>query len=278
VGNGTDFVATVSTGSISAAIGSFDNATDVTSENDSQFGQNAWSLQLNTNGFSTPACKGAQPPPLTSCQGWQQFVYEQGGGIYIEYWLLNYGPNCPGGAWQSFNGVHCWGNSNMTQVPFQPLAALTQLRLTAQVTAGTDAVLMSTGNQYFATNADSINLRGNWQSAEFNIFGAANSSQANFNVGATITVRTFVNSGVAGAVNPVSCASTGFTGETTNLFLVTPCPSVAVGSNAIVFTERLLGPPPAGSPFVGSPTAFDVVSSVYNNQQHFMYRDATSNI
>jgi hypothetical protein len=74
VGNTNDFSATVSSGSISKAVGSFDNVSNVTSEDDSQFGQGAWSLQLNTNYFSTPACKGANPPPTKSCQGWQQFL------------------------------------------------------------------------------------------------------------------------------------------------------------------------------------------------------------
>src|SRR5262249_51921234 len=60
-------------------------------------------------------------------------------------------------------------------------------------------------------------------------------SQANFNSGSTIVVRTSVNSG---SWTAPSCAGGGFTGETNNLYFVkastTPSPGVLP---AIVFTE-----------------------------------------
>jgi hypothetical protein len=116
VGNGNDVSAT-GTGNISQAVGSFDSVTGVTSETGKQ-GANAFSLQLNTNPFTTSACSGATDP--SKCRGWQQFIYANTGddavGIlsnfaagFMQYWLLGYGSNCPSG-WNS-SGNDCWTNS-----------------------------------------------------------------------------------------------------------------------------------------------------------------------
>jgi hypothetical protein len=271
VGKRNDFSAHLSPGSISSVIGSFDSVLNVMSEDDSQNGQNAFSLQINTKPFSTPACSAP-------CQGWQQFLYVQGAGVFIEYWLLNYGPNCPPVAWRSFQG-HCVGDTAPTPVPPQAITALSQLSLWGQVSGGMDSVILWVGNQPYArASSDAVlNLQGNWTDAEFNVFGEINGSQANFNIGSTVSVRTTVNSAPSVTPNTISCVKEGFTGETNNLYLVSPC-STLPAESAIVFTERLMGPAPSGNPLNASTSAFDVFASVYNNQQHFMYRDTNGNI
>src|SRR5262249_34318687 len=77
-GRGPDCSATV-TGHITVASGSFDHATGITSTG-------AYTLQLNTDQFTTSACSGSPDP--TNCRGWEQFVYENSGTGFIQYWLI----------------------------------------------------------------------------------------------------------------------------------------------------------------------------------------------
>jgi hypothetical protein len=274
VGNGNDFAAQ-SSGTISSVVGSFDSVTGVTSVSDPS-GQSNFALQLNTNRFTNsksnvPPCNGAAIP--TSCQGWQQFIFSNSGSAFIQHWLINYNNQCPSG-WNTYTPPNttttdCWVNSqNAASVPVQTIAALAQLSLTGKTAGGTDTIIMSTGSKsYTATGQDSVvNLAPNWQAAEFNVFGDCCSTQANFNKGSTIVVRTSVNDGTSKAP---SCPTEGFTGETNNLFLVSPCSSVGGASPAIVFTENWVGGPAA---------AGNVFASVYNNQQHFPYRDLKNNV
>ena len=58
-------------GTISAAVGSFDEVGGVTSEKDVGANNN-YSLQLNTNKFTTGLCAGSANP---MCIGWQQFIF-----------------------------------------------------------------------------------------------------------------------------------------------------------------------------------------------------------
>jgi hypothetical protein len=110
VGNGTDYAADP-TNVISSAEGSFDSVTGVTSETGTSFSgggcsnptpgvANVYSLQLNTDPFTTSVC-GASPNP--GCRGWQQFIYTQAHGAiaFTQYWLLNYNTACPPG-WTTF--------------------------------------------------------------------------------------------------------------------------------------------------------------------------------
>jgi hypothetical protein len=68
VGNGTDYAARV-TGLMSSATGSFDSVSGVTSETGQVNGSgpqvaNTFSLQLNTNQFTTSMCSGALNPTI----------------------------------------------------------------------------------------------------------------------------------------------------------------------------------------------------------------------
>jgi hypothetical protein len=79
-----------------------------------------------------------------------------------------------------------------------------------------------------------LNLGAAWKDAEFIIAGDGRGSQATFNAGSTIVVRTTVHSG---SRNAPTCVKEGFTGETNNLNLVG---TAAVGtgpSPAVVSTQ-----------------------------------------
>jgi hypothetical protein len=250
VGNGNDFVAQ-SSGTISSAVGSFDSVTGVTSLSDPG-GVSNFALQLNTNTFpnsnnNVPACNGAANQ--TACQGWQQFIYSNGGCTngagacaFMQYWLINYDANCPSG-WNTYTPpntqtIDCYLNSaNGASVPAQQISALADLTLTGQTAGGTDTVIMSTGTTLsIAAGQDSVlNLASNWQEAEFNVVGDCCGTQANFNIGPTLVVRTEVTSRTTSAP---TCVNQGFTGETNNLTLeLTTCISTAGAASNIVFTE-----------------------------------------
>jgi hypothetical protein len=218
VGNGNDVSPQVPTGFfISTAIGSFDSVTGVTSEsgtigNTGPPVANAYTLQLNTNTFTSTACAGSPNP---ACRGWQQFVFENfgsGGRAYIQYWLLRYNTTCPAGVgWRQFSftgstDIYCWRNNNLgaAAVPAQPITNLGQLSLTGTVSVGGDSVTLSTGSNIYSVNGDNaVNAAAGWQIAEFNVFGdggnSAGASQANFNSGSTIVPRTRV---ISGSPNP----------------------------------------------------------------------------
>jgi len=155
VGNGNDFVAQVTSGVISSATGSFDSVSGVLSEND-RGTANLFSLQLNTNTFSTPACNTAAVP--TACQGWEQFVFDSGdGNVFIQYWLEGYAATCPSG-WNTFKS-DCWRNGAKTaSAPPQPIANLGKLKLTAKASLnGKDTIIVTTPKGVVnAANQDSI--------------------------------------------------------------------------------------------------------------------------
>ena len=225
---------------------------------------NTYSLQLNTQYFKTNTCAGSPGGVNGGCMGWQQFVYDAQEGGVIQYWLLNFGPagtNCPTprGAhclpgrvstdgWCPFSftpggKVFCVVNSSQTaSVPSEPITKLSELKITAAV-AGVngknDSIVVTapdpppqtmypaSGNNYFP------DLGSQWQEAEFNVFGDGNGDQAVFNSGATVVVRTTVDSGTT---SMPGCDERGFTGESNNLTLVNCCP-IGGASPAILFTE-----------------------------------------
>ena len=227
VGNGDDFSAVVS-GTMTSAVGSFPTITGVTSES-----SNSYSLQLNTNLFTTPACSGALVP--ADCRGWQQFIYSTSGSIFLQYWLINFANSCPAG-YTAFD-AHCFRNSAATSASDQPIMNLANLSVTGTVSSTTDTIIFSTGSGALcATGQDSVlSLQGKWNVAEFNVFGDGNGTQANFNNGSTIVVQIGVTNGTTASP---ACTNDGFTGETSNLNLVqgSCCPTGGT-SPAIQFTE-----------------------------------------
>jgi hypothetical protein len=245
-----DFAAGVSS-LISSAEGSFPNPTGVMSETcDGGIENgvaNAYTLQLNTNNFTTSLCSGAANPSV--CQGWQQFLYSSAsyGGVLIQYWLLNYGnygsASCPSG-WTSYDNVgelDCYQNTNMvTKVPIQPITNLGNLILTGTAGSNTDTVTLSTGSGsghlYTQNPMESVlDLARGWLAAEFNIYGDADGSEAVLNTGSTINVQISVDDGTT--VAP-TCLAKAFTGESNNLTLTTPSHPIGGASPGIMFTER----------------------------------------
>jgi hypothetical protein len=234
VGNGTDDSAQV-TKSLTSVVGSFPSVSGVTTESDGT--ANSFSLQVNTNTFTTTACSGAKNP--ATCQGWQQFVFSNdgtSGSVFMQYWLINYVNPCPAG-WVTFNGS-CFENSMSTDVPVQTIANLAKLRLTGTVASnGQDTVIMSTGSGTLqAMGQDSVlGVAGKWTFAEFNIFGNCCGKSASFNAGSTITVKIGLTNGT---IYSPTCVVAGTTGETNNLNLVTSscCPSGGA-SPAITFMQ-----------------------------------------
>jgi len=258
-GGPTDFSATV-TGHITQAEGSFDSVTGVTSTG-------AYTLQLNTAPFSTSTCSGSPAP--ANCQGWEQFVYPSTGGGFIQYWLLQYGPAgtlCPtprhvgcaantsySDGWCPFQfsstgPVYCVVNAvQETTTPAEPMTSLGQMKLAGAaggggtndsitVTVG-GAPLTATGNNYFP------DLGNQWQEAEFNVFGDGGGSQAVFNSGANLQVRTEVISGTNAGPG---CHLQSWTGETNSLTLVNSAPvsPAPLPAPALVFSQT--SPAPAG--------------------------------
>jgi hypothetical protein len=248
VGSGADYIATVSSG-IFHIWGNFPEV-GVDSEEDSLAGSNAYTLQLNTNTFhNTELCD--QSPNPGSCEGWEQFAFwssSQGGYVAIQYWLLNYGPSssCPMN-WKSWqppgddnpNHGDCWINSPSASVPIEPITNLSKLQLygAAASSSEVDVVALNVddsvsklysvgGDNYFPDLADK------WTSAEFNIFGFGNGSQAQFSSNSVIAVTMEIDDGAA---TPPTCGQGGFTGETNNLTLVHTDPLSQTGESPSVW-------------------------------------------
>ncbi|WP_410812213.1 hypothetical protein [Micromonospora sp. 067-2] len=254
VGNGNDISAQAPSGFISSSSGTFENIVNVTSEsspiaNAGPPVANAYTLQINTNFFSSTACAGS---PNAGCRGWEQFVHANNGSsglAYIQYWLLQYNAACPAGGWTQFSftgdpDIYCYRNSpSAVAVPNQPITNLGALRLTGTVSASSDSVTLFVGSTaYNATGSNSVNAAAGWTKSEFNVFGYGGNSDgggaATFNGGASLNVRTRITYG--GTAAPI-CAAEGFTGETNSLNFGSPTPPATPPGPAVIFVENTTG-------------------------------------
>jgi hypothetical protein len=246
VGNGNDISPQV-TGLISTAVGSFDSVTPANVTETGPWGgnpntPNAFTLQINSQFFTTTVCAGH-----AGCLGWQQFIYSQNqcGGpcVFMEYWLINFGPVCPAGPWIQA-GNSCWFNSANSPAPAVTAAQLQGTTLTANASGTTDSVVLtSPGGPATAMAADSVvNLSQSWNAAEWIICGDCCSGQANFSAGTTIVPRTRV---ISGSQNPPNCLAQGFTGETNNLSFGPNPPAPSQPGPALIFTESSAGGAPS---------------------------------
>jgi hypothetical protein len=259
VGNGHNASAEAPSGTITTAIGTFESVTNVTSIG-SPLGNvgppvaNAYTLQMNTNFFSTAACSGAADP--TQCFGWEQFVYENPGSsgdghAFIQYWLIRYNKPCPiAQFWNQFQftgstDIYCWKNSSggKVAVPNQSITNLGQLSLTGTADASGDKVVMFVGATAYTKSGNSIvDTTAGWKIAEFGVFGFGGSSAggatATFNSGAAITVRTQI---VYGGVTKPNCVAQGFTGETSNLSFGPSAPAGSPPSPALIVRQSTAG-------------------------------------
>lgn len=248
-GNGADYVIQ-GTGLISETVGSFPTVSNVTSERSAGvaafggggiLGRNEYSLQINTdfNG-TTAACAGH-----SGCVVWQQFVYatdfETAGeaAVFIEYWLIGWGSSACPNNWQSDGAGDCVINSNATAAPdvAPTTASLAKMSLTGTaVSGGSDTVVFNNGTTaYSLTAPDSVvDIAQVWQQSEFNIVGDAGGSRADFNRGASITVKVAVHDG--STATPSCIANSGTTGETNNLNLGT-CTASGGSTPSVSFKE-----------------------------------------
>jgi hypothetical protein len=207
--------------------------------------ENAFSLQLNSQFFPTAACQGG----AALCQGWEQFVFSQdqcpdgAPCVFIEYWLLNYGPTSPttppsscATPWMPGGSNDWFCNSPSARAPAISAAQLQETTLIGFAAADGDTVALTTAvgpGTATATAVDSmLNLAKAWNTVEWNVFGDCCDFEATFSLGSTLVVGTMVNGGVF-----PTCVQAGFTGETNNLFLVgtparqAPAPTIAFTQN-----------------------------------------------
>ncbi|GAB2583603.1 hypothetical protein ISP15_17115 [Dyella jejuensis] len=246
-GNGNDY--TLQTSSlITQAVGSFPTVTDVTSEkgvgvaaygDGGILGTNEYSLQINSSfNSTTSACKSK-----SGCTIWQQFVYApdyetQGeAAVFMQYWLIGYGSSrCPSGFGSDGEG-DCYENSAAATAPDVPATQLGSVKLTGAVTSGgNDTVTFTDGTKaYSSSGKDSVlYLSQVWKQVEFNVVGNAGGSEAEFNKGASITVKAAVTDGSTSA--PSCVADSGTTGESNNLNLGS-CSTASGSTPSIQFTE-----------------------------------------
>jgi hypothetical protein len=261
VGNGTDYSAQV-TGTISSATGSFADVSPGITETGQVGGRgaqiaNTFSLQLNTEFFSTPACSGSTDP--SKCQGWQQFVYLTNvNEVFMQYWLINYDNTCPSD-WFSYED-DCYTNSPASVLSDGPITAadLTTTTLTGSASAsGKDEVTLSFGGQAVSvTNPGSVlDLAPQWNTTEFDIFGDGGGGEAYFGANTTLEAQTTLSSSSESAP---TCVEEGFTAETNNLSL-THTPTIATQVLPTMVSEQTdtspTTPSCATAPGSSAPTA-----------------------
>ncbi|HLY92004.1 MAG TPA: hypothetical protein VKQ89_01985 [Candidatus Angelobacter sp.] len=257
VGNADDVSAGAPSGNITQTIGHFENVTNVTSEsgpigNSGPSIANAYTLQINTDFFtSTAACAGSPNP---NCKGWEQWVYwnfgSGSGSAAMQYWLIKYNATCPAGQnWNQFSftgstDIYCWKNSaNAVAVPNQPITNMGNWRFTGTATSTGDSITMFDGTTAHTTNGDNaVSASTGWTIAEFNIFGAGGNSSgggtASFNAGASADTRTEIIYGGTAAPN---CVAQGFTAEMNNLSFGPTAPAPTTPGPAVIFQESTAG-------------------------------------
>jgi hypothetical protein len=246
LGGGNDVSALV-TGSLTSATGSLLQGTDVGQESDPD-GQNTYSLQLNTNTFNSAALCAGQ----AGCVGWQQFIRDNPGDVFIQYWLINHGKPCPAkpagflNDWQFFDNTNapqlapgCFIDGKHTPLPVGVelhLSDLGGMRVTGNTSPSEQSVIFQALNFVIASkdNGDLLAIGNQWNQAEFNIFGRSDGHKATFSPASIIVVQIAVNNGTANAPFP---SSSGFTAETNNLDLISPTCRIGGPAPAIVFTE-----------------------------------------
>jgi IPT/TIG domain len=228
VGNGNDYSAVMTSG-IDQATGSFTGVSRNIAESGQNGGTgpqipNTYSLQLNTQRFSTPECVGASDP--SACRGWEQFVYDSyANSVYIQYWLLGYDEPCPS-TWMTFDS-DCYSNSGADSLPSGSpnVGELDQVRFSGSAVApggpyadGFDGVSLTDGTQAagVGTVDTVLDLGSHWTTSEFGIFGDGGGGQANFTTGSKLETQTTL---LGGGESAPACVNEGFTAETNNLSL-----------------------------------------------------------
>jgi hypothetical protein len=254
IGNGNDKVAAAPSGKIiGESAGSFQSIRGLTSETDSVLGANYFSLQVNSETFPTSTTYTAG----NSTTGWEQLLYLNNPGgvggvgyVFIQYWLLGYNSqyhDCPpiqdkppgGSSWTS-SGGSCYANSAALTIPSVTASGIVNLSLDGYAnfrSSGNDEVTICdlTSCTSVILTEHVVDLYKNWQDSEFNIFGYANGSEANFNAGTSMTLWNILEDQNANTITP-GVVNTGYTGETNNLSFCSCCSNGGVGG--ILYTEH----------------------------------------
>jgi hypothetical protein len=118
-----------------------------------------------------------------------------------------------------------------------PITSLGKLTISgAAVAGGNDTVVFNNGTEaYSITGKDSVlDISAVWRQTEFNVVGNAGGSRADFNQGASVTVKLALSDGSTSA--PSCVANAGSTGETNNLNLG-KCSTSGGSTPFIEFTE-----------------------------------------
>jgi hypothetical protein len=222
VGNGADYTIVTLPLVMSAAVGSFPSTSglkSVRSKGIPSFGgkgisgPNVYSLQLNSNNFSTAACAG-----MPHCAGWEQFVYTNqpnayggGGNLIVQDWLLSTTSQalagCPHGAgWEKAGSSGCVQNAPYSvRVPNVPITQLYDLSLSGSADSKGDSAFLAVGSIVYGMKnmqGDGItDLSQHWTGAEFNVVGNGGGSRAIFNSRSKITARIEAHNGASTAAD-----------------------------------------------------------------------------
>ncbi len=249
-GNGQIEAMILSPALIKGAIGSFPSVKGVKAEHSvpknggASLGPNTFSLQLNSNTFSTAACG-----PNVGCKGWEQFVFGNNPPsrhvptrILVQDWLVATAGKpltCPK-KW-NHSGNSCFVNGPRTlDVPYQSIKNLANISLQGESDLKGDGVFLTIGKTSYAVrNAQSdsmTDLAYHWSDVQFNVLGDAGSSIATFNPGATVAVQIQVDTGNP-LVAPLCVLDRSTTGESNTLnYSAAPTPQPATYPS-IVFAE-----------------------------------------
>lgn len=243
VGDGNDYSAVVAD-PITEATGSFANVSSGITEKGQYGGSgpkiaNVFSLQLNSQFFTTPTCSGSSHP--SKCLGWQQFVYDSyNNEVFMQYWLIDYDAACPSD-WYTYS-VDCYANSPATSFSGGSLTAaeLATIKLSGYAKSGSnDTVELSNGTQANSVdNPDSVlDLSQSWNTTEFGVFGDGGGGQAKFGKKTTLEAETMLQSSSSAAPQ---CVIEGFTAETNNLKL-SGTPALGTESTPTMGSEQTDG-------------------------------------
>ena len=155
-GGGSNDFSSHPTGTISGVDGTFSSVSAGIAEsgpilNSGPAVANAYTLQINTDNFSSTACKDSPNP---NCKGWEQFVYENNNSVhqgYIQYWLIKYNAPCPSSAWTQFgftttSDIYCYQSTGTSALMAgHPVTDLSTMMMSASVTATSDQLVITAG-------------------------------------------------------------------------------------------------------------------------------------
>jgi hypothetical protein len=227
-----------SSGRLTAVTGSFPMEVGGTGESDTQSGAddpgaNSYSLQLNTNTFSTASCSSSfcQICASTSgCSGWEQFVYDAPRGqAFIQDWMVGYSAGCPSN-WtratvQPGSIPACYFSTSNANAPVLGANQLQGVQLVGSTSGGNDTLTLFVNGAQAATGtwASQFNLGAVWTAAEFNVFGNASGTQAVFGSSTEMEVELLLKPSTASTAAP-TCGFATLTAESNSLTIGNCCP------------------------------------------------------